>query len=209
MGEIKRIVSRARRRSRRVLRAGRAKIHALTAPAAPPRGKTNRAASTPPSPEAAQPTPEAAAPTREVASPSGVDYEGAWDLYARTWRQRFPNAEFIGDEWQGTQAGAAANIDEYVKVIENVFVTPYIQATDTVLEIGVGGGRTALLLRQHAEQVICADISSDMLDATRARLGDDRIRYVKLDGRTLTGVEPASIDVLFCFDTRRPCGASG
>lgn len=135
------------------------------------------------------------------ASLSGVDYEGAWNTYAKTWRQRFPDAQFLGDEWQGTEAGAAGGIDEYVKLIEDHFIVPYVESGDHVLEIGVGGGRTALLLRKHAEHVTCADIAADMLAATRERLGDDRISYVKLDGRTLNGVPPASIDVLFCFDT--------
>jgi SAM-dependent methyltransferase len=142
-------------------------------------------------------TPAPAAPK----SLSGVDYEGAWNQYARTWRERFPDAEYLGDEWQGTEAGAASGIDEYIKVIEEHFITPWIEPTDHVLEIGVGGGRTARLLREHAAHVTCADIAGDMLEATRARLGDDRIDYVKLDGRTLAGVAEGSIDVLFCFDT--------
>jgi SAM-dependent methyltransferase len=146
-----------------------------------------------PSPQVApQPTPK---------SPSGVDYEGAWDTYAKTWRERFPDAQYLGDEWQGTEAGAAVNIDEYIELIERTFIAPYVEPEDHVLEIGVGGGRTALLLRDHAAHVTCADISADMLRATRERLGDHRMTYVKLDGRTLEGIPDASVDVLFCFDT--------
>ena len=141
------------------------------------------------------------APESTPKSLSGVDYEGAWDSYAKTWRERFPDATFLGDEWQGTEAGAAENIDAYIELIERVFITPYVESSDNVLEIGVGGGRTALLLREHAAHVTCADISADMLRATRERLGDDRMSYVKLDGRTLEGIPEASIDLLFCFDT--------
>ena len=158
-----------------------------------------------PAPPAAAPpaAPPAAAPTPAPAPSSltGVDYEGAWNTYASTWRQRFPQAQHLGDEWQGTESGAAANIGEYVRVIEESFIAPYIEPTDRVLEIGVGGGRTAVLLRQHAEHVTCADISQSMLAETRSRLGDDRVSYVKLDGRTLDGVPAGSVDVLFCFDT--------
>jgi len=40
-----------------------------------------------------------------------------------------------------------------------------------------------------------------MLKATRERLGDDGVRYVKLDGLKLSGVPAKSVDVCFCFDT--------
>jgi SAM-dependent methyltransferase len=132
---------------------------------------------------------------------SGVDYEGAWDKYAKTWRERFPDAKFLGDEWQGTEAGAAGNIEEYINLIERTFIAPNVEPGDRILEIGVGGGRTALLLRNYAAHVTCADISADMLQAARERLGDDRMSYVKLDGRTLEGIPDGSIDFLFCFDT--------
>lgn len=174
------------RRVRKVLTAVR---HGTTDPGAPGRLPDPVPAPAPP-----------VAPT-VVRSMSGVDYEGAWNTYAKTWRQRFPDARFLGDEWQGTEAGAAAGIDDYVRLIEERFIAPYVEPTDHVLEIGVGGGRTAVLLREHAAHVTCADIAADMLAVTRERLGDDRIDYLKLDGRSLDGVAPASIDVLFCFDT--------
>lgn len=136
-----------------------------------------------------------------VRSLSGVDYEGAWDKYAKTWRDRFPDAEFLGDEWDGTESGAADTIDEYVALIDERFVVPYIEPGDHVLEIGVGGGRTAALLRDRAAHVTCADISATMLAVTRERIGDDGMTYVKLDGRTLDGVPEHSVDVVFCFDT--------
>jgi len=37
--------------------------------------------------------------------------------------------------------------------------------------------------------------------ATRERLGDEDVRYVKLDGIKLSGVPAKSVDVCFCFDT--------
>ena len=191
------LLHRVRRKSRRLARAALNKVHELTAPPAP-RTRTGRTekvtASAPKAPPAAN---QVTAPEHT----SSVDYEGAWDTYATTWRKRFPGAEHIGDEWQGQEAGAAANIAEYVRVIEDKFITPYIESGDTVVEIGVGGGRTAKILRDHAAEVICADISQQMLDATQARLGDDRISYVKLDGRSLSGIEPGTVDVVFCFDT--------
>ncbi len=134
-------------------------------------------------------------------APAGVDYEGAWNQYARQWRSRFPGARHLGDEWDGSESGAANSVEEYTRLIEERYITPYVEKSDTVLEIGVGGGRTAVLLRSHGEQLICADIAEDMLEATRSRLGDDGVRYVKLDGTRLDGIEPHSVDVCFCFDT--------
>lgn len=137
----------------------------------------------------------------QASAPAGVDYEGAWNQYARQWRSRFPQLTHLGDEWDGSESGAANSLEEYVKLIEEWYITPYVEKTDTVLEIGVGGGRTAALLKDHCDKLICADIAADMLAATRARLGDDGVRYVKLDGIRLDGIDPQSVDVLFCFDT--------
>jgi ubiquinone/menaquinone biosynthesis C-methylase UbiE len=53
------------------------------------------------------------------------------------------------------------------EIIEREFIAPYIEKDDTVLEIGVGGGRTAALLVKHCGRLVCADISARMLKATR------------------------------------------
>lgn len=131
----------------------------------------------------------------------GVDYEGGWDQYARNWRSRFPGLGHIGDEWNGTESGGAASVDEYNRLLEDRFIAPYVEGTDTVLELGVGGGKTSALLRAHARQLICADIAGEMLAAARQRLGDDGVRYVKLDGTSLDGIAARSVDVFFSFDT--------
>src|SRR6266536_892062 len=46
-----------------------------------------------------------------------------------------------------------------------------------------------------------AHISQKMLAATRKRLGEDGVRYVKLDGISLDDIAAHSIDVFFSFDT--------
>lgn len=131
----------------------------------------------------------------------GIDYEGTWDAYAQAWHNIHPELEHIGDEWIGQGAGAAKSLAEYQTLIETQFIQPYIRDRDVVLEIGIGGGKTGALLLKHCQQLICADISSKMLEATRSRLGSDRVRYVKLDGITLSNIESASVDVCFCYDT--------
>jgi len=130
-----------------------------------------------------------------------VDYEQAWDDYAKMWRNRNPKLAHIGDEWTGERAGAAKTVAEYCQLIESRFIEPYISQDDSVMEIGVGGGKTSALLKKHCSDLTCCDISAEMLKATRERIGDDGVRYVKLDGIKLSGVRSGSMDVVFCFDT--------
>lgn len=129
-----------------------------------------------------------------------IDYEGAWDSYAQSWTSS-TDQKHIGDEWIGKLAGAANTLDEYETLIEHHLIAPYIGQEDTVLEIGIGGGKTAALLLKYCQKLICADISSQMLQATRQRLGEEKVTYIKLDGITLNNIPPASIDVCFCYDT--------
>ena len=131
----------------------------------------------------------------------GVDYEGAWDKYAGAWQTLHPGLEHIGDEWTGKGAGAAKSLAEYSALIERQFIQPYIDKDDLVLEVGIGGGKTSKLLQKYCGELICADISSQMLEATRSRLGDEGISYIKLDGLSLAGIAPKSVDVCFCYDT--------
>jgi SAM-dependent methyltransferase len=148
-------------------------------------------------------------PVREHEQPStgsgGAEaasfYEEDWNRYAGIWRQLHPELSHLGDEWIGQEAGAAASLAEYEALIERRFIAPYISSGDTVLEIGVGGGRTAALLLRHCDRLICADVSAPMLEATRARLASPRAAYVKLDGSTFEGLAEAGADVCFCYDT--------
>lgn len=130
-----------------------------------------------------------------------VNYEGAWNYYARRWHSRYPGLEHIGDEWDGTASGGAASAEEYSRLVLDEFIEPYVEDKDTVLEMGVGGGKTAAMLLPRAHDLICADIAQQMLAATRERIGDERVRYVKLDGVSFSGIAAHSADVFFSFDT--------
>ena len=134
--------------------------------------------------------------------PPGVDYEGAWDSYASRHAVNFPDRAYIGDEWTGTESGGGTgSLEDYNRLVEDRFIAPYVDAGDTVAELGVGGGKTAALLRKYCRELVCADISAEMLAATRGRLGDKGVRYVKLDGRSLAPIGTGSADAFFCFDT--------
>jgi hypothetical protein len=129
------------------------------------------------------------------------DYEREWDRYAEKWKTKYAGLAHVGDEWIGKNAGAASSLGEFESLIETSFIMPYVADEDDVIEIGVGGGKTSQLLLKHCRNLICCDISSEMLKATQNRLGNERISYVKLDGLTFNGIKPASADVCFSFDT--------
>jgi ubiquinone/menaquinone biosynthesis C-methylase UbiE len=130
-----------------------------------------------------------------------IDYEGAWNEYVQNWQKTDNEQTHPGDEWIGKAAGAANSLAEYETLIEQKFIKPYIQNHQTVLEIGIGGGKTAALLLKYCQRLICADISQNMINITRERLGEERVSYVKLNGLTLAGIQPNSVDVCFCYDT--------
>jgi SAM-dependent methyltransferase len=130
-----------------------------------------------------------------------LDYENAWNAYAQQWKTLHPQLNHIGDEWIGKEAGAANSLPEYESLIEQQLIAPYITPEDTVLEIGIGGGKTGAILLRYCNRLICADISAQMLQASQQRLGNERVDYIKLDGISLNGIAPASADICFCYDT--------
>ena len=132
----------------------------------------------------------------------GVDYAGAWDSVARSFEKNHPDLEHIGDEWDGYRAGAARTNAEYVEVIREKVLGPSVEAGESVLEIGIGGGRTAAMMLEMGVKNLClADVSDEMLRASRERLGEERVSYAKLDGTTLGGVPERSFDACIVFDT--------
>ncbi len=130
-----------------------------------------------------------------------IDYEKDWDQYAQNWSNLHQDKKYIGDEWIGKEAGAAKSLDEYVQLIEHKFIAPYIKLHHHVLEIGIGGGRTAEILLKYCDLLTCADIAVEMLEATKQRIGEEKVNYIKLDGVTLDNIKPNSLDVCFCYDT--------
>ena len=130
-----------------------------------------------------------------------IDYEGAWNEYVQNWQKTDNEQTYPGDEWIGKAAGAATSLAEYETLIEQKFIQPYIKNHQMVLEIGIGGGKTAALLLKYCQNLICADISQNMINITRERLGEERVSYVKLNGISLDSISPNSIDVCFCYDT--------
>ena len=131
-----------------------------------------------------------------------IKYEKAWDEYVQNWQKNHDEKlVYPGDEWIGKAAGAANSLTEYEALIEEKFIAPYVKETDTVLEIGIGGGKTAALLLKYCAKLICADISAEMLKVTGDRLGDERVNYIKLDGISLDNIPSQTAEICFCYDT--------
>lgn len=131
----------------------------------------------------------------------GINYEEHWDLYAKNWQSNDVTQKYIGDEWIGKNAGAADNLEEYLHIIESKFIAPYIDKNDDVVEMGIGGGRTASLLLKYCHNLTCADISQEMINAAKERLAGSPVQFVKLDGMSLNGIADNSADIFFCYDT--------
>ncbi len=132
--------------------------------------------------------------------PEGVDYAGFWNKYAEDWQPAAEDEHFIGDEWKGIHAGAALSLGEYNQLIEKSFIAPYITKDDSVIELGVGGGKTAGMLLNHCNKLTCIDVATSMLEATARRHKGEPIRCVQIDGLSLAPLPDASADVFFSYD---------
>lgn len=63
----------------------------------------------------------------------------------------------------------------------------------TLLDIGVGGGRTVQALRELSSDYLGIDYSQEMVAASRARYPE--VRFEHADARRMTGIADASIDL--------------
>jgi ubiquinone/menaquinone biosynthesis C-methylase UbiE len=91
-------------------------------------------------------------------------------------------------EWQRSGEATASDVRSEAAV----------QTSDTVLEIGCGAGRVGRHLAPHCATWIGADVSSNMLRFAAESLKDlPNVRFFKLNGFDLTGVDADSVDVVY------------
>jgi SAM-dependent methyltransferase len=75
-----------------------------------------------------------------------------------------------------------------------------IQPTDRVIEIGCGIGRVTKAIAERAAHVLGVDVSSEMIDRAREALaGVENVELAVGNGRDLSGVADASMDVAYSF----------
>ena len=133
---------------------------------------------------------------RRLHAPDAVpSLRRTWSQYAREWDRRpdlNQGVDTLGDEWGGPEFAA--------RIVDDL-VAPYLGSNVDVLELGCGGGKFSAHLHERVRRLVCADLSPDMLDRTRAHVGaGPDIEYVQLNGRDFAGVPDRSVDVVFSYD---------
>lgn len=121
-------------------------------------------------------------------------YESEWDGYSDGWERIAAESprdcKALGDEW------GVAHRERYPN-----FVRPYIQPSDTVLEIGCGGGRLTELLIEDCRELICIDVSTRMLERMQQRFrGRPNLQLVKGNGMDLGPIPDRSVDCVVSYD---------
>ncbi|CAK9014541.1 unnamed protein product [Durusdinium trenchii] len=131
-----------------------------------------------------------------------------WNAYAQSWAtdaewvQRMskdvskPSAElaFVGDEWSD-----AESLTEVLKE----WLFPHLATTQTVAEIGSGGGRVAAQVAEKVGRLVCFDISETMLKTAQKKLQE---MHGNVDFHLLQGDAPyparfhETFDVVYSFD---------
>lgn len=98
-----------------------------------------------------------------------------------------------GEEWTSSEAWKQSLIDDVMLKV----LTP----GTTILEIGPGAGRWTVALQKLARRLILVDLSDRCIELCRERFaGAQNIEYHVNDGRTLSAIEPASVDGVWSFD---------
>ena len=130
-----------------------------------------------------------------------------WELYARSWddvgfreTQLDPQVppsvhardlRVLGEEWS-----ASADIDSIVAE----FIAPFVSPESRVAEIGVGGGRVAVRVAPRVAQLVCLDISPNMLRRARSAISESNVEFVLLDGPRLPRDLAGRLDFIYSFD---------
>ena len=80
-------------------------------------------------------------------------------------------------------------------------IAPYLPA-GRILEIACGRGRWGNFLRKECEALVLVDLADTLVAYCKQRFAEDsHISYIVNDGRSLPGVEDASVDFLFSYDS--------
>jgi len=129
-----------------------------------------------------------------------------WEWYARNHaRGRGASGAPLGDEWNTPESiGAECAASELVAHLDDRVFAPFLAPLaplGTALEIGAGGGRFTALLADRARLVLAADTAPTMLALLAERFREHpNVRPLRLDGRSLAGVDDGSVDLVFTYD---------
>ena len=144
-----------------------------------------------------------------VYTPDPTDHVGynrtSWDGYASRWRSRgfrrnlasegvdVRELQVLGQEWTATERGLQRVIEKWI--------LPWVDSNSDIAEIGVGGGRIALLVSDRVRHFRGYDISAMMLaHAQRALAGKPNVDLVLLKTPSLPAELTGRLDFVYSFD---------
>lgn len=121
--------------------------------------------------------------------PTVTDNKAAWDG-GYHWYDR-------GEEW--SVAWGNPSMQWYGAILPRI--RTHVPA-DTIVEIACGYGRWTTYLLPLCKRLMAVDLSKECIDACRRRFSKDRhAEFLLNDGLSLPGVEDASVDFVFSFDS--------
>jgi ubiquinone/menaquinone biosynthesis C-methylase UbiE len=107
-----------------------------------------------------------------------------------------------GDEWVEQAEFCGIPYGKWKDQLVRTFVIPHLRPQSTMLEIGPGHGRWAVLFPKKVASLHLVDLSPSCIEFCRKRLGEHlNVSYHVNDGRTLPMIQSASIDFVWSFDT--------
>src|SRR5918998_3796312 len=106
-----------------------------------------------------------------------------------------------GDEWNEFADYCGQPYERWYASVLDSLIRPFLRPGDTALEIAPGYGRWLGELSTRASHVVAVDLSSSCIDRCKERYSErDNVRYFVNDGKTLTGIEDASVNFAFSFE---------
>lgn len=131
--------------------------------------------------------------------PTTNRYANDWNRYSAEWNQTYGRRyQHLGDEWHDDGSTRGFEQRFFTHTIE-----PWLTRETRVLEIGPGGGKWTVRMAPRVRTLTAFDVAQGMLDRTRERVtreGIDNVSYVLGNGRDMSAVASASVDLVFSFD---------
>lgn len=131
----------------------------------------------------------------------GANAVASVDENFEMWQEtyRWPDA---GDEWSSGWGGPHDQWRNWLAPRLAASTGGRSTCSAVAVEIGCGHGRWTQFLASAHERVIAVDLAPACVAATRARFeDDDSVTVLQCDGSSLRGVEDASVDLVFSFDS--------
>ena len=119
----------------------------------------------------------------------------------KTWDKRYDWSRG-GDEWTGQAEYCGQPYEDWKRSLLETFAQPNLAPTSVALEVAPGRGRWTEFLVANAAKVHLFDLNDSCIEACRQRFADvDHVTYCVNDGSSLPGVDAASVDFVWSYDS--------